>query len=165
MMPLHARFLSSRRSSFSTRIQNAPPAPRQQSGSATAYSQAMAEFQAGDFAKAATDLEALRRARRSHARKSSRFFTRSAPLISMPAITRRRSPRSKIIRRNFRKGAHAGDAAFAIAQSKLLSKNYKEAAAQMAALENDPHLREQALIFEAEAYKASGQDRRRDPRA
>ena len=45
---------------------------------------------------------------------------------------------------------------FAIAQSNLLSRNFKDAAAQMAALENDPQLREQALLFEAEAFKAAG---------
>ena len=58
----------------------------------------------------------------------------------------------------FPKGAHAAGAAFAIAQSNLLSGNFKEAAAEMAALENDPQLREQALLFEAEAFKATSKN-------
>ena len=74
----------------------------------------------------------------------------------MPATIPRRSSPSETIKQNSRKANTRGDASFAIAQSNLLSKNFKDAAAQMAALENDPQLREQALLFEAEAFKAAG---------
>lgn len=124
---------------------------------ATAYSQAMAEFQAGDFAKAATELEALVARVEVTPQVEPIFYTIGSAYFNAgdyaKAITAFKNYQAK-----FPKGAHAGGVAFGIAQSNLLNKNFKEAAAQMAALENDPQLAEQALLFEAEAFKASGKN-------
>jgi TolA-binding protein len=122
---------------------------------ATAYSQAMAEFQGGNYAKAATQLEALVARVEASPQVEPIFYTIGCAYFNAAdypkAIAAFKNYQAK-----FPKGPHAGGAAFAIAQSNLLNKNFKEAAAQMAALENDPVLREQALLFEAEANKAAG---------
>jgi len=120
---------------------------------ATAHSQAMAEFQAGNFAKAATALEALVARVEVTPQVEPIFYTIGSAWFNAgdysKAITAFKNYQAK-----FPKGAHTGGVAFAIAQSNLLSKNFKDAAAQMAALENDSQLRDQALLFEAEACKA-----------
>ncbi len=137
------------------RSEDAPAAG--QSDLATAYSQAMAEFQAGNFAKAATELEALVARVEVTPQVEPIFYTIGSAYFNAgdypKAITAFKNYQAK-----FPKGAHTGGVAFGIAQSNLLSKNFKEAAAQMAALENDPQLAEQALIFEAEAFKSSGKN-------
>ncbi len=124
---------------------------------ATAYGQAMAEFQAGKYAKAATQLEALVARVEVSPQVEPIFYTIGSAYFNAAdypkAITA-----FKVYQAKFPKGPHAGGAAFAIAQSNLLSKNFKEAAAQMAALESDPQLREQAMLFEAEAFKAAGKN-------
>ncbi len=133
----------------SARAQEAPP------DLATAYAGAMAEFQAGNYVKAAADLEALVARVDVTPQVEPIFYTIGSAYFNAgdypKAIAAFKNYQAK-----FPKGAHAGGAAFAIAQSNLLSKNYKEAAAQMAALESDPALREQALLFQAEALKAAG---------
>ena len=122
---------------------------------ATAYRQAMAEFQTGNYAKAATQLEALVARVEVTPQVEPIFYTIGSAWFNAgdypKAIAAFKNYQAK-----FPKGAHAGGVAFAIAQSNLLSKNFKEAAAQMAALENDPQLREQALLFEGEAFQAAG---------
>ncbi len=122
---------------------------------ASAYEQAMAEFQAGNYVKAAAALEALVARVEITPQVEPIFYTIGSAYFNAgdypKAIAAFKNYQAK-----FPKGAHAGGAAFAIAQSNLLSKNYKEAAAQMAALESDPALREQALLFQAEALKAAG---------
>ncbi len=124
---------------------------------ASAYGQAMAEFQAGNYAKAAGDLEALVARVEATPQVEPIFYTIGSAWFNAgdyaKAIAAFKNYQAK-----FPKGAHAGSAAFAIAQSNLLSKNFKEAAAQMAALESDPQMREQALLFEAEAFKAAGKN-------
>ena len=115
----------------------------------------MAEFQAGNYAKAATQLEALVARVEVTPQVEPIFYTIGSACFNAgdypKAIAAFRNYQAK-----FPKGPHAGSVAFAIAQSNLLNKNFKDAAAQMAALENDPQLREQALLFEAEAFKAAG---------
>ena len=124
---------------------------------ATAYSQAMAEFQAGNFAKAANALEALVARVEVSPQVEPIFYT-----IGCAYFNAEDYPKAIAAFKNYQgkfpKGAHAAGVAFAIAQSNLLSKNFKDAAAQMAALENDPQLREQALLFEAEAFKAQNKN-------
>ena len=122
---------------------------------ATAHSQAMAEFQAGNYTKAATDLEALLEKVEVTTQVEPIFYTIGSAYFNAgdypKAIVAFKTYQAK-----FPRGQHATDASFAIAQSNLLSKNFTEAAAQMAALENDPRLCEQALLFEAQALKAAG---------
>ncbi len=115
----------------------------------------MADFQAGNYAKAASALEALVARVEVTPQVEPIFYTIGSAWFNAgdypKAIAAFKNYQAK-----FPRGPHAGGAAFAIAQSNLLSKNFKEAAAQMAALESDPALREQALLFEAEAFKAAG---------
>ncbi|MEO8439283.1 MAG: tetratricopeptide repeat protein, partial [Spartobacteria bacterium] len=122
---------------------------------ASAYGQAMAEFQTGNYAKAASALESLVARVAVTPQVEPIFYTIGSAYFNAgdypKAIAAFKNYRAK-----FPQGPHAGGAAFAIAQSNLLSKNFKEAAAQMAALENNPQMREQALLFEAEAFKAAG---------
>ncbi len=132
-----------------SQAQEAPP------DLATAYAGAMAEFQAGNYVKAAAALEALVARVDVTPQVEPIFYTIGSAYFNAgdypKAIAAFKNYQAK-----FPKGAHAGGAAFAIAQSNFLSKNYKESAAQMAALEGDPALREQALLFQAEALKAAG---------
>ena len=136
-------------------LRSRPPRARTNRDLATAYGQAMAEFQAGNYAKAATELEALVARVEVTPQVEPIFYTIGSACFNAgdypKAIAAFKNYQAK-----FPKGPHAGGVAFAIAQSNLLSKNFKDAAAQMAALENDPQLREQALLFEAEAFKAAG---------
>ncbi len=133
----------------SAQAEDAPP------DLATAYAGAMADFQAGNYTKAASALEALVARVEVTPQVEPIFYTIGSAYFTAgdypKAIAAFKSYQAK-----FPKGPHAGGAAFAIAQSNLLSKNFKEAAAQMTALESDPSLREQALLFEAEAFKAAG---------
>lgn len=122
---------------------------------ATAYGQAMAEFQAGNYAKAATQLEALVARVEASPQVEPIYYTIGSAYFNAGEYPKAIAA-FKNYQKKFPQGAHAGGAAFAIAQSNLLGKNFKEAAAQMAALENDPQLRESALLFEAEAFKAAG---------
>ena len=136
-------------------LAGAAPAEDVTADLATAYRQAMAEFQTGNYAKAATQLEALVARVEVTPRFEPIFYTIGCAWFNAGdyprAITAFRNYQAK-----FPKGPHAGPVAFAIAQSNLLNKNFKDAATQMAALENDPQLREQALLFEAEAFQAAG---------
>jgi hypothetical protein len=119
-----------------------------------AYGQAMAEFQAANFAKAATETRSawLLASKRPQVEP---IFTRSAPPILMPATIPSDHRLQKLSgeisqhpcwRRRLRNRA----------QSNLLSKNFK-AAAQMAAPENDPQLAEQALHLRP-THSASGKN-------
>ena len=122
---------------------------------ASAYGQAMADFQAGNYAKAASSLEALVARVEVTPQVEPIFYTIGSAYFNAADYPKAIAA-FKTYLAKFPKGPHAGGAAFAIAQSNLLNKNFKEAAAQMAALESDPRLREQALLFEADAFKAAG---------
>jgi len=122
---------------------------------ATAYDQAMAEFQAGNYAKAAAQLEALVARVEVSPQVEPIFYSIGSAWFNAREYSKAVAA-FKSYEAKFPRGPHAGAAAFAIAQSNLLSKNYSDAASQLAALENDPVLREQALLFEGEALKAAG---------
>jgi TolA-binding protein len=124
---------------------------------ATAHSQAMAEFQAGNFAQAATDLEALVTRVEATPQVEPIFYAIGSAWFNAGDYLKAIAAFKKYLAK-FPKGRYAAGAAFAIARSNLLSKNFKDAAEQMAALENNPQLREQALLFEAEACKAQGKN-------
>lgn len=122
---------------------------------ASAYSQAMADFQAGDYQKAATSLEALVARVEFSPQLEPIYYTIGSAYFNA-ANYNKAIAAFKVYQTKFPKGPHAGGVAFAIAQSNLLAKNYALAASQMAALENDPQMRDQALLFEAEASEAAG---------
>ncbi|MGI8889371.1 MAG: tetratricopeptide repeat protein [Chthoniobacterales bacterium] len=122
---------------------------------ATAYQEAMAAFQSGQYAQAATALEALVARVAVSPQVEPIFYTIGSAYFNagdyVKAIAAFKNYRIK-----FPQGPHATRAAFAIAQSNLLSENFKEAATQMAAFEKDPQLRDEALLFEAEAFQSAG---------
>ncbi len=135
----------------------APPARAQEAKPdlANAYAAAMQDFQAGDYAHAASALEALVARVAVTPEVEPIFYTIGSAYFNAgdypKAIAAFKNYQAK-----FPAGPHAAGVAFAIAQSNFLSKNYREAAAQMAALANDPKLREEALLFQGEASKAAG---------
>ncbi|MGI8432105.1 MAG: tetratricopeptide repeat protein, partial [Chthoniobacterales bacterium] len=119
------------------------------------YNQAMGKFQAGDYRKAAADLEGLLGRVDFSPQLEPVYYTIGSAYFNAAdypkAIAAFKNYQAK-----FPQGPHAGSVAFAIAQSNFLAKNYQVAAQQMAALESDPAMRDQALLFKAEAEKASG---------
>ena len=122
---------------------------------ASAYSQAMTDFGAGNFTKAAAALEALVARVEFSPQLEPIYYTIGSAYFNAADYPKAIAA-FKVYQTKFPKGPHAGGVAFAIAQSNFLAKNYAVAATQMAALENDPQMREQALLFEAEASKAAG---------
>jgi TolA-binding protein len=122
---------------------------------ATAYNQAMAEFQSAKYAQAAAHLETLTARIEASPQVEPIFYSAGSAYFNAGDYTKAISA-FKTYLAKFPQGTHASEAAFAIAQSNLLLKNFADAAAQMAALERDPKMREQALLAEAEALKATG---------
>ncbi len=135
------------------------PAPAQQAapapGLASAYSQAMTDFSAGSYAKAAAALAALVGRVEFSPQLEPIYYTIGSAYFNAADYPKAIAA-FKVYQTKFPKGPHAGGVAFAIAQSNFLAKNYAVAATQMAALEGDPQMREQALLLEAEASKAAG---------
>lgn len=122
---------------------------------AAAYSQAMAQFQAGQYAQAAGALEAITARVEVSPQVEPIFYTIGSAWFNAGDYTKAIAAFKNYLAK-FPQGPHAGGAAFAIAQSNFQKKNYQEAAAQMAALERDPKMRAQALLFEAQSFKAAG---------
>jgi TolA-binding protein len=119
------------------------------------YSQGMSEFQSGDYAKAAADLEALLAKAEFSPQLEPAFFSLGSAYFNAgdykKAIVAFKNYQSK-----FPNGPHLADATFGVAQANLLNKNYSEAVSQFAAAEKDPRYREQALFFGATASKEAG---------
>ncbi len=136
---------------FAAHGQDAAPAP----DLASAYSQAMADFGAGSYAKAASALEALVSRVEFSPQLEPIYYTIGSAYFNAADYPKAIAA-FKVYQTKFPKGLHAGGVAFAIAQSNFLAKNYAVAATLMAALESDPQMRDQALLFEAEASKAAG---------
>ncbi|HEY0369074.1 MAG TPA: tetratricopeptide repeat protein, partial [Chthoniobacterales bacterium] len=122
---------------------------------AQTYARGMAAFQAGDYPRAASELEALINKAEFTPQLEPAFYTVGSAYFNAgdykKAIAAFKNYQGK-----FPQGPHASDAAFALAQSNLLAKNYTDAATQFSSLEKDPKLREQALLAQATAYKESG---------
>ena len=122
---------------------------------AKAYAAGMAAFQSGDYARAAADLEALV-ARAEFAPQMEPIFYTIGSAYFNAADYKKAIAAFKNYQAKFPNGPRAAEAAFAIAQSNLLSKNFTDAASQFASFENDPKMRESALLFQATAQKDSG---------
>jgi TolA-binding protein len=119
------------------------------------YARGMAEFQGGDYARAAADLEALVAKAELTPQLEPAFFTVGSAYFNTGDYNKAAAA-FKNYQAKFPNGAHASEVAFAIAQSSLFAKNYADAAAQFAAIEKDPRVREQALFFGATANKEAG---------
>src|SRR4051812_15408306 len=119
------------------------------------YSQGMGAFQAGDYAKAATDLEALTNKAEFSPQLEPAFFSLGSAYFNAgnypKAIGAFKNYQTK-----FPNGPHAGDALFGLAESNLLTKNYAEAVTQFGNLAKDSRYKDQALFFSATANKESG---------
>jgi TolA-binding protein len=131
----------------------------QQSGEggelAQQYQAGMAAFQAGDFAKAAAELEAVINKAEFSPQMEPIFYTIGSAYFNAGDYKKAVAAFKKY-QEKFPQGVHASEAAFAIAQCSLLTKDYNAAAAQFAALEKDPKMRDQALMAQAQALKESG---------
>src|SRR5438045_5431538 len=116
------------------------------------YSQGMAAFQAGDYAKAANDLDALLNKAEVSPQLEPAFFSLGSAYFNAgdykKAITAFKNYQTK-----FPNGQHASDALFGMAQSNLQTKNYNDAVTQFAQLAKDSRHRDQALYFSATANK------------
>ena len=119
------------------------------------YAQAMAKFQAGDYAKAAADLDALLTKAEFSPQLEPAFFTVGSAYFNA-ADYKKAIGAFKNYQAKFPSGPHAGDAAYGLAQSNLLSKNYAEASVQFGALEKNARYRDQALFFAATTSKEAG---------
>ena len=119
------------------------------------YAQGMAAFAAGDYAKAANDLDALLTKAEFSPQLEPAFFSVGSAYFNAgdykKAITAFKTYQTK-----FPNGPHASDALFGIAQSNLATKNYAEAATQFATLAKESRFRDQALFFSATANKEAG---------
>ena len=119
------------------------------------YAQGMAAFQAGDYGKAATSLEAMLAKAEFSPQLEPAFFTVGSANFNIPDY-KKAIAAFKTYLTKFPNGPHAGEVGFAIGQANLLNKNYADAATQFAAMEKDPKYREQALFFGATASKEGG---------
>src|SRR5436190_6004959 len=119
------------------------------------YSQGIAAFQAGDYAKAANDLDALLKRAEFSPQLEPAFFSLGSAYFNAgdykKAITAFKNYQTK-----FPNGPHAGDALFGMAQSNLQTKNSNDAVGQFAQLAKDARYRDQALFFSATANKEAG---------
>ncbi|MGZ5006133.1 MAG: outer membrane protein assembly factor BamD, partial [Chthoniobacterales bacterium] len=119
------------------------------------YAQGMAAFQAGDYGKAASSLEALLNKAEFSPQLEPAFFSLGSAYFNAgdykKAITAFKTYQSK-----FPNGPHLGDAIYGMAQSNLLTKNYGDAVAQFGLLAKDSRYRDQALFFSATANKEAG---------
>ena len=91
---------------------------------ATAHSQAMAEFQAGDYAKAATDLEALVARVEVTPQVEPIFYTIGSAYFNAGDYPEGDRRLQKLPGEIPARATHAGGAAFAIAQSNLLEQEF-----------------------------------------
>ncbi|MBA2431082.1 MAG: tetratricopeptide repeat protein [Chthoniobacterales bacterium] len=119
------------------------------------YAQAMASFQAGEFPKAAAELEALVARAEFSPQLEPIFYTIGSAHFNAGDY-KKASAAFRNYQAKFPTGPHAAEVTFALAQSALLSKDYAAAAKQFSALEGNPRMREQALMAEATAHKESG---------
>ncbi|MBV9009316.1 MAG: tetratricopeptide repeat protein [Verrucomicrobia bacterium] len=116
------------------------------------YTRGMAEFQAGEYAKAAADLESLSLKAEATPQLEPVFFTLGSAWFNAGDF-KKAIAAFQNYGKKFPRGTHLPEATFAIAQCNLSLKNYADAASGFASLENDPRLREQALFSEATALK------------
>ncbi|CAN5737811.1 hypothetical protein BH20VER1_BH20VER1_06210 [soil metagenome] len=119
------------------------------------YNQAMASFQAGDYAKAAAELEALVARAEFSPQLEPIYFTIGSAYFNAGDY-KKATAAFKNYQAKFPSGPRAGDVQFALAQSALLSKDFGGAAKQFSALEGNPRMREQALMAQATAHKEGG---------
>lgn len=119
------------------------------------YNRGMAAFQAGDYVRAAEDLDAMLLKAEFNQALEPAFFTVGSAYFNAGNYPKAIAA-FKTYQAKFPNGPHASDVAFAIAQASLLAKNYADAVNQFAALEKDPRFREQALFFGASASKEAG---------
>ena len=138
-----------------TLAQQAAPAAGGASDLAQLYAQGMSEFQAGDYAKAAADLDALLVKAEFSPQLEPAFFTVGSAYFNVPDHKKAIAAFKNYLAK-FPNGPHVAEVSYAIGQAHLLSKNYSEAVAQFSTVEKDPRYREQALFFGATASKEGG---------
>ncbi len=119
------------------------------------YAQGMAAFQSGEYARAASELEAVIARAEFSPQLEPVFYTIGSAYFNAGDY-KKAAAAFKTYQAKFSAGPRAAEAAFAIAQCSLLSKNYADAATLFSSFEKDPKMREQALFFQATAQKEGG---------
>ncbi len=119
------------------------------------FNSAMQAFQSGDYQTAATNLESVIAKAADSPQLEPVYFTLGASYFNLEQYDKAVETLKKY-KEKFPQGARIGDATFCIGQASFMSKNYGEAVAAFSQLESIPQLREQALQYEAAAYKEDG---------
>ncbi len=119
------------------------------------FNQAMVSFQGGDYATAAASLEKVISQAGPGSQLEPVYFTLGASYFNLGQYPKAVDT-LKAYRQKYPKSARIVDATFSIGQASLLDKNYPEAIAAFAQVENVPLYREHALYYEATAQKESG---------
>ena len=140
-----------------TFVFSASPPPAQPAAPTTTdlkqlYTDGMAAFQAGDYQKAASNLETVLAQAAPDAQLEPVYFTLGAAWFNL-----KQYPKAiqtlKAYQTKFPKGARVAEAQFSIGQASFMDKDYAGAVESFKALETNPRFREQALYFEGSAYK------------
>ncbi|MDR3404165.1 MAG: tetratricopeptide repeat protein [Chthoniobacter sp.] len=127
-----------------------PPTPEMVM--ATAFNDAMAAFQAGDYATTASKLEGIVSKAGEGAQLESVYFTLGAAYFNLADYPKAKDTLKKYLTK-YPQGARVMDATFSLAQASLQTNDYREAAAQFAKLAGVPQYHEQALFYGAVALK------------
>lgn len=140
---------------ISVRAQQQQQAAGTSSGTAelaALYQQGMNEFGAGNYAKAAADLDLLLTKTDFSPQLEPAFFTVGSAYFNVPDY-KKAIERFKTYLTKFPNGSRAGEVNYAIGQALLQSNEFGNAAAQFAKCEGDPRFRELALYYGATASK------------
>ena len=132
-----------------------PPGGAEGGELAQLYASGMAAFQAGDYAKAATDLEAVINKAEFSPQLEPAFFSVGSAYFNAGNYAKAIAAFNNY-QKKFPNGPHAAEVVFGLAQSNLQTKNYAEAANQFTALGKDSRFKDQALFFSAAANKDGG---------
>ncbi len=119
------------------------------------HARAMQAFNGGNFAQAATDLEAITTRAEFSPQLEPVFFTLGSAYFNAGDYNKAAAAYKNYLAK-FPAGPRAAEAQFALAQCSLQNKDFTAAAQQFAVLEKDPRFREQALLYQANALKETG---------
>jgi TolA-binding protein len=116
------------------------------------YQSGMAAFQAGEFAKAAEQLEAVIARAEFSPQLEPIFYTVGSAWFNAGDYKKATAAFNRYLKQ-FPSGPRVTEVQFGLAQSALLSKDFGAAAKQFSALEGNPRMREQALLAQAQAHR------------
>jgi TolA-binding protein len=143
---------------FSAVAQTPAPAPGADTPAAALtklFNAGMDAFKAGDYTTASTKLQQVVDQAGPQSQLATVYFILGAAYFNLGNYPQA-VERLKTFREKYPANPQVADATYAIAQADLLNKNLEDAAAEFARLEQIPRYRENALRYEALAYKEGG---------